>query len=178
MPSQIAETEQTGGRLHIGPHPDEPGVFRLESRLLIPAPLSSVFEFFSDAGNLETLTPSWIRFRIVTPRPIEMQAGTLIDYRLRIRGLLMKWRSVISTWEPPHRFVDEQVHGPYRSWHHEHRFEARDGGTLVSDTVDYRVPGGRLINRLFVQPDVERIFRFRIQKLGEVFGESAPQRHT
>ena len=90
----------------------------------------------------------------------------------------MRWRSLISLWEPPFRFVDEQVRGPYRYWRHEHRFEAVEGGTLVSDTVDYRVPGGRVVNRLFVQPDVERIFRYRQEKLGEIFAAAAADRET
>lgn len=170
MPAQIVASEQATGGLTIGPHPHERGQFRLESRLLVPAKLDEVFAFFSDAGNLEILTPPWIRFQIVSPRPIAMRVGALIDYRSRIRGLPMRWRSVISVWDPPNLFVDEQVRGPYRFWRHIHDFEAVEGGTLVSDTIDYRVPGGRLVNLLFVQPDVERIFQFRQAKLRETFG--------
>jgi ligand-binding SRPBCC domain-containing protein len=158
-------------RISIAPHPQDRNLFRLQTELLVPATREQVFDFFSDARQLETLTPAWVRFRIVTPLPIAMRSGTLIDYKLRIRGIPVRWRSVISTWEPPVRFVDEQVHGPYRSWRHEHRFESHaGGGTIVHDAVDYRVPGGRLINRLFVQPDLLRIFRFRLERLKEIFG--------
>jgi ligand-binding SRPBCC domain-containing protein len=177
MPSQTAAGDQA---MHVvvRPHPSDRRLSRLESRLLAPATLDAVFAFFSDARNLETLTPPWIRFRIVTPLPIAMRAGATIDYRLRIRGLPVSWQSVVSVWEPPHRFVDEQVRGPYRSWRHEHRFEAAAGGTLVSDTVDYRAPGGRLVDRLFVQPDVTRIFRYRLERLGQIFGGSHQSEHS
>jgi ligand-binding SRPBCC domain-containing protein len=159
------------GRVTVRPHPHDHKLFRLQTELLLPAPRDNVFEFFSDARQLETLTPPWIRFQIVTPLPIAMHPGALIDYKLRIRGLPVRWRSVISIWEPPVRFVDQQVCGPYRCWRHEHGFESHhSGGTVVRDTIDYRVPGGRLINRLFVQPDVERIFRYRLAKLKELFG--------
>ena len=172
MPSTTDTCLPKFGELAIGPHPTERGVFRLESRLIVPADLERVFAFFADAGNLERLTPSLIRFRILTPQPIEMRPGTLIDYRLRVRGVPTRWRTLISVWEPPFRFVDEQLRGPYRSWRHEHRFAAVEGGTLVSDTVDYRVPGGRLVNRLFVQPDVARIFQYRREQLREIFRDT------
>lgn len=159
------------GAIVVTSHPDDRNLYRLQTELLLAAPRAQVFEFFSDARQLETLTPAWIRFRIVTPLPISMHAGALIDYKLRIRGIPIRWRSLISVWEPPFRFVDEQVQGPYQYWRHEHGFaEHADGGTIVRDTIDYRVPGGRLINRLFVQPDVERIFRYRLAKLKEIFG--------
>lgn len=148
--------------------------YRIERRTRVERPRSEVFEFFADAGNLEELTPPWLRFEVATPRPIEMAAGRTIDYRLRVRGVPVRWRSVISVWEPPGRFVDEQVRGPYRRWHHEHRFEDRDGGTEVIDVVDYAVPGGpgleRLVHRLFVGPDVRRIFDYRQERLEEIFG--------
>jgi ligand-binding SRPBCC domain-containing protein len=170
MSIQHAHCDRAAGRIAVQRHPLDHRMNRLEAQVLVPAPIDDVFAFFSDAKQLETLTPPWVRFQIVTPLPIAMHAGTVIDYRLRIRGLPIRWRSVIPIWEPPHRFVDEQVRGPYRYWRHEHRFEPHDGGTLVSDVIDYRVLGGRLVNRFFVQPDVERIFRFRQQKLAEIFG--------
>lgn len=107
---------------------------------------------------------------MVSPTPIEMGVGTLIEYRIKVRGLTMVWRSEILDWEPPYQFVDNQLKGPYRRWHHRHIFEERDGGTLTRDVVDYRVPGGALIHALFVRRDVERIFRYRHQVLGEMFG--------
>ncbi len=144
--------------------PPERG-FVLRTGLWLNAPLEEVFDFFSRAENLEALTPAMLKFRIVTPVPIEMKEGALIDYRLRLRGLPMRWRSEITGWDPPNRFVDEQRKGPYRWWHHEHCFTAKDGGTLVLDEVKYNLLGGRLVNRWFVAPDLERIFRFRHEQL-------------
>jgi hypothetical protein len=144
-------------------------MFVFESELWLPRPRAEVFEFFSDAGNLEILTPPWLNFHIITPRPIAMHAGTLIDYRLRIRGVPAKWRTRISAWEPPFRFVDEQLRGPYRRWHHTHTFEERDGGTLCRDRVEYDMFGGWLINWLLVRRDVETIFAYRRRRLEELF---------
>ncbi|MEI7821836.1 MAG: SRPBCC family protein [Verrucomicrobiota bacterium] len=136
----------------------------------LPRPIDEVFPFFADAGNLQHLTPPWIRFKILTPRPIEMRPGALIDYRLRVHGIPLRWRSEITVWEPPFRFVDEQRRGPYQLWVHEHSFQSRDGGTLCRDTVRYAVPFNMLSHRLFVRPDIERIFAFRRGVLMERFG--------
>ncbi len=118
----------------------------LEARLFLPHPLDTVFPFFADAGNLETLTPSWLRFETLTPLPIQMHEGTLIEYRLRLHGIPVRWQSEITAWEPPKRFVDEQRHGPYRQWIHEHTFTERDGGSEIRDFVRYSVPGGLLVD--------------------------------
>ena len=99
-----------------------------------------------------------------------MHQGLRIDYRLKLHGVPLRWQSEISAWEPPTRFVDTQIHGPYRRWVHEHRFEEQAGGTLVLDAVDYAVYGGKWIERLFVSRDLNRIFEFRRQKLLEIFG--------
>lgn len=145
-------------------------MFTYESEVLVARPLEEVFAFFSDAHNLEVLTPGFLRFEVLTPGPVEMELGTRIDYRLRLRGIPLRWQSEITVWEPPHRFVDEQRHGPYRSWFHEHSFEERDRGTLGRDRVRYDHLGGRLVNRLLVAPDIERIFTYRRRKLQELFG--------
>jgi hypothetical protein len=145
------------------------GLFTLEAELWLPRPRDEVFRFFADALNLEALTPPWLKFEVLTPRPIEMRVGLRIDYRLRLRGLPLRWQSEITAWEPPVRFVDEQRRGPYRAWIHEHTFEERDGGTLARDMVQYDVIGGRLVNRLFVGRDVGKIFEFRAQALRERF---------
>jgi len=142
----------------------------LRFQLLLRQPLRVVFPFFANAGNLQALTPDWLGFAILTPQPIEMQRGTLIDYRIRLRGIPRRWQSEITAWEPPHRFVDEQKRGPYRVWIHEHRFEEKDGGTLVTDFVQYAVFGGTIIERLFVRNNLEKIFAFRRIKLTELFG--------
>jgi ligand-binding SRPBCC domain-containing protein len=145
-------------------------VRKFESELWLPRPLEEVFKFFSDAANLDALTPPWLNFRIVTPSPIAMHAGALIDYRLRVRAIPIRWRTRITEWSPPHRFVDEQLRGPYRLWHHEHEFESKDGGTLVRDRVRYAVWFDLIVHRFLVRPDIERIFAYRQQKLRELFG--------
>jgi ligand-binding SRPBCC domain-containing protein len=144
--------------------------FTHHSELLVPRPLTEVFPFFADARNLEELTPDWLSFTVLTPDPIPMAVGTTIDYRLAWRGIPLRWRSEIAAWDPPHLFIDRQLRGPYRLWHHEHRFEEVDGGTLVIDDVEYAVWGGALAVNLGVRRDVERIFAFRSERLGEIFG--------
>ncbi len=129
-----------------------------------------VFGFFADAKNLEAITPPLLRFSVITPGPIAMRFGTLIEYRLRVRGAPVSWLTSIQAWEPPHRFVDMQVQGPYALWHHTHTFAA-DGPqhTRMTDTVRYAVgfgPLGELAHRLVVRRDVERIFAHRARVLG------------
>ena len=146
--------------------------WELRARLRLPRPRPEVFAFFADAGNLEALTPPFLRFHIETPRPIEMRAGALIEYRLRVHGLPIRWTSEITVWEPPGRFVDEQLRGPYRLWHHEHTFEDAPGGTFVNDRVRYRPPFGRLAHWLVIERDVRAIFRYRSESLLRLFGGS------
>ena len=134
----------------------------------LPGSPEDVFPFFADARNLEAITPALLRFEVVTPDPIEMRVGTLIQYRLRLRGLPIRWLTSIQAWEPPYRFVDVQVSGPYALWHHTHSF-ARDGDTTVmTDVVRYAIglgPLGDLAHRLFVRRDVAAIFDFRYEAL-------------
>jgi len=144
--------------------------FTHHAELLVPRPLAEVFPFFADARNLEELTPPWLSFNVLTPEPIPMAVGTTIDYRLSWRGIPLRWRSEIAAWDPPHRFVDRQLRGPYRLWHHEHRFEEVAGGTVVIDDVEYAVWGGALAVNLGVRRDVERIFAYRSERLAEIFG--------
>jgi ligand-binding SRPBCC domain-containing protein len=136
---------------------------------IILRPREDVFAFFADASNLETLTPPWLSFRILTTRPIHMHEGTRIAYSLRLHGVPIRWTSEITAWEPPHRFIDKQLRGPYRLWEHEHRFEEVPGGTRVIDNVRYAVPGGDLVHRLLVAPDLNRVFSFRRARLDEIF---------
>ena len=143
-------------------------IFR--SELWLPRPGAEVFAFFGDARNLQAITPEFLNFEVLTPAPFEMHAGTLIDYKLRVRGIPLRWRTHIRAWEPPFRFVDEQLRGPYRQWIHEHTFEERDGGTLARDVVRYSVFGGALVDRLFVRRDVEKIFAYRSRRLQELLG--------
>lgn len=143
----------------------------LHSEIWLPRPLKELFPFFADAHNLEALTPPWVKFNVLTPAPILMRKGVLIDYRLKIHGFPVRWQSEITAWDAPHRFVDEQRRGPYRVWIHEHRFEERGGGTQMIDNVRYAVPGGALINALFVRRDVQAIWDYRNAKMLELFGE-------
>ncbi|WP_036725660.1 SRPBCC family protein [Patulibacter minatonensis] len=124
-----------------------------------------VFPFFADAANLDAITPPLLRFRTITPMPVEMATGTVIQYALRLHGVPLRWTSVIQVWDPPHRFVDVQLIGPFGLWHHEHRFAPTgDGGTTMTDLVHHGVglgPAGALARRLFVLRDVDRIFDHR-----------------
>ena len=137
----------------------------LEREQRLPGPPPDVFELFADAGNLEAITPAWLGFRIVTPRPITMGVGTLIEYRLRLHGVPIRWLTRIDVWEPGVRFVDRQIRGPYALWHHTHEFFP-DGpdATVMHDRVRYALPlgpAGEIARRLFVARDLERIFDFR-----------------
>ena len=142
----------------------------LEHEALVERPLEEVFAFFSNPMNLEALTPSWLKFRVLNPPELPLREGVTIDYALRVRGLPLRWRSLISRWDPPHAFVDEQLRGPYRLWVHTHTFEARGDSTLVRDSVRYAVLGGALVDRLLVRRDLERIFDYRSKSLREALG--------
>jgi ligand-binding SRPBCC domain-containing protein len=144
-------------------------LFTHKTEQWIPRKPEDLFPFFADAPNLEELTPPWLHFRIVR-QPERICAGTRIDYRLRLHGILLRWQSEITVWEPPFRFVDVQTRGPYRAWIHEHSFEPRDGGTLMRDYVQYAVTGGPLVRRLLVAPDLDRIFGYRRSRLEALFG--------
>lgn len=156
----------------------EPGQHRLECELTLPRPVDDVFPFFADARNLEAITPKALRFEVLTPEPIEMTPGVLIDYRLRLRGVPFGWRTRIPVWEPPGRFVDEQIRGPYALWRHEHVFTPAEAGgsTRVLDRVDYRLPMGVLgacAHRLFVRRELRSIFAYRSRRLVELFPPTA-----
>jgi ligand-binding SRPBCC domain-containing protein len=134
---------------------------------VVPAAIEETFAFFSDATNLERLTPPWLSFKIRTPQPIVMGEGTIIDYRVSLRGLPMRWQSRIDLWEPGVRFVDRQIAGPYRWWRHEHRFEAVPRGTQVIDYVEY-LPRLRVLSRRLVERDLARIFDYRREALQRI----------
>lgn len=161
------------GIWNTGGHRRSMKTFTLTNELWLPAAPWDVFPFFADAFNLERITPPMLRFRVLTAPPIAMGVGTLLDYRVRLRGIPMRWQSEITAWEPPHRFVDEQRRGPYRLWVHEHTFAAHEGGTVARDNVRYAVPGGGLVQRLFVEPDLRRIFEYRSAALREIFSRQS-----
>ena len=135
----------------------------LERELRIPLRRTQVFAFFADAGNLERITPPELRFRILTAQPIEMRAGARIDYRLRLYGIPVAWQTLISVWEPPFRFIDEQLRGPYRRWVHTHVFEEDGDETVMLDRVTYELPLHPLgeIGAPVVRRQLNRIFDFR-----------------
>jgi ligand-binding SRPBCC domain-containing protein len=143
------------------------GVDTLQTETTVPASIDRTFAFFSDARNLEHLTPPWLRFRIMTPMPIAMAAGTLIDYRIAVYGVRIPWRTRIDEWEPGVRFVDRQIAGPYLWWRHDHRFEAVDGGTRVTDRVEF-LPRAAMLSGWLVRRDVSRIFAFRHSVLAQL----------
>jgi hypothetical protein len=145
----------------------------LERRQRLPGALEDVFGFFADAFNLQAITPAWLHFRVLTPAPVAMAPGALLEYRLRLHGLPLRWLTRIEVWEPPVRFVDVQVRGPYRLWHHTHSFEPAGDGTIVRDRVRYALPLGplgELAHAALVRRDLDRIFAFRHAAVRERLG--------
>jgi len=158
--------------ISIEPHVERG--FVLTAELVINRPIAEVFEFFSSAENLEKITPPWLHFNIVTPTPIKMAAGALIDYRLKLHGIPIKWRTEIEAWQPPYRFVDQQLRGPYKQWYHEHTFESLDENrTLAKDRVHYIPRFGSLVHKYFVRPDLEKIFGYRQEQLQKHFANAS-----
>ena len=143
-----------------------------QTETVIPAPRDAVFSFFSDASNLSRLTPTSLDFQILTPSPIAMNEGTLIDYRIKLRGFPMRWRTRITRWNPPFEFADEQLKGPYRIWLHHHTFEdIGDGRTLMRDEVRYALPLPPFgeIGLPFVRAEIAGIFKFRTEAILNFF---------
>lgn len=146
----------------------------------LPVPRGEVFEFFSDPANLEALTPPWLGFEVLTPLPLPRGEGAVFDYLIRVRGLPIRWRTLIESFVPGERFTDRQLAGPYALWHHTHRFEDLPpsdamprGGTRMTDLVRYRLGWGilgRIVNALWVRRDIEGIFAYRRKTLEQRFG--------
>ncbi len=146
---------------------------RFAETQFLPRSIQEIFPFFSRAENLEELTPPWLKFHLLSKSTPEIEENTLIDYRLRVHGVPIRWRTRIESFVPNQRFVDTQLRGPYARWHHTHLFEAVPGGTLVHDEVFYRLPGGapgEALAGFWVRRDVEQIFAYRRRKLAEIFG--------
>lgn len=147
--------------------------YQLEREQFVPRPIDQVFAFFTDVRNLEAITPPWLKFRIVSPTPIDMKAGTEIEYELAWRLVPIRWKTVIRKWQPPRYFVDGQVRGPYKLWEHTHSFEGVNGGTQMKDSVRYALPLGplgRLAHALRVRRDLNRIFDFRAETIARLLG--------
>lgn len=149
--------------------------WHFEKEIVIRHSLERVFGFFSKAENLNKITPKKFNFQFITPLPIIIQQGTIIDYKLNIYNIPVHWRTEISVWQPPHRFVDVQVKGPYRKWIHEHLFAAVPEGTRMIDSIQYSLYGGimtPLLNKILVRRDIQNIFNFRQKKLASLFSEN------
>lgn len=154
---------------------------RLVRTQLVHRPLAEVFAFFSDASNLDALTPPFLHFRILTPMPVEMRVGAQLDYRLSLFGLPVSWRTRITDWRPGERFVDEQESGPYALWRHTHAFEARGSATLMRDVVEYAEPLGPLgavAHALLVRRTLDRIFDFRREATARLLDRAPPAQPT
>jgi ligand-binding SRPBCC domain-containing protein len=140
----------------------------------IPRPIDEVFAFFADARNLEDITPPWLGFQVLAMDSDSLSEGTEICYRLRLHGIPIHWRTVILQWKVPYRFIDVQISGPYKLWHHTHRFEAYEGRTKMIDVVRYTLPLGvlgRIVHAWKVRGDLRRIFDYRSQRIHELFPE-------
>ncbi len=151
-----------------------PFVYRAEQ--VVPRPLDEVFEFFSRAENLQKITPPWLNFRILSVDPEPVQKGTLILYSLRWRIFPIRWTTEIIAWDPPHCFIDLQLKGPYKVWHHEHHFIAEGNSTRITDEVRYELPFGilgRIVHQLKVKYDVETIFGYRKKVVEQIFGSAS-----
>jgi len=148
--------------------------YRLERTQVVPRPLEETFAFFADAANLEAITPPWLQFRILTP-PTRMEEGSLIEYRLRWRGVPLHWLTRIEEWRENECFVDQQIRGPYRLWHHQHTFTPVSGGTRVTDVVTYVLPFGPLgllAHAALVGRDLDAIFDHRAERIAALLGAS------
>lgn len=150
-------------------------VYSLHREQWVARPLERVFPFFEQPENLALITPPSLGFRLLTPGPVRMEKGRVIDYTIRVLGLPTRWKTLISTYDPPWCFVDEQISGPYSFWHHTHRFEQRHGGTLLYDEVRYALPlvlmgpAGELVHTVYLRPTLERIFDYRRQVFASLF---------
>ena len=147
--------------------------YQLRRQQFIPKPIDQAFAFFADAANLDFLTPPWLHFQIRTALPITMMTGALLDYSIRWRLVPIRWQTKVLDWSPPHRFVDQQIKGPFGLWHHTHTFEVHSGGTLMTDEVRYALPWGPLgiiAHALVVKRDVIAIFNYRFNRIAERFG--------
>jgi ligand-binding SRPBCC domain-containing protein len=151
-------------------------VYSLVRDQVVTAPRGEVFSFFSRPENLARLTPASLGFRILTPGELTMKEGALIDYVIHPLGIPVRWRTLITTYDPPVRFVDEQLLGPYSFWHHTHTFAETAGGTVIGDQVVYGLPLGLLGNlahALVVRRQLRKIFVYRSQVIAKTFGNPA-----
>ncbi|MBL1214612.1 MAG: SRPBCC family protein [Ignavibacteriae bacterium] len=146
-------------------------MFNIKSEQIIKLPIEKVFSFFERPENLSLITPKWLKFNILTPEPLVMKSGAIFDYQIKIFGIPNRWKTLITDYDPPYKFVDEQAKGPYKKWIHTHTFEKIEGGTLVTDNVDYDLYGGaaaKIINEIYIKHSVKSIFTYRSKVLNEI----------
>lgn len=147
-------------------------MYNIEFSQFIPQPIDKVFAFFARPENLECITPKYLKFSIKTLSPIRMETGQIIDYTIKIKGFPISWSSLISSYDPPYSFIDEQIRGPYSKWHHTHTFTNVNGGTKIDDQIQYGIPFGlvgRIAHSIWIKKDLERIFDFRSKTIEKVF---------
>ena len=150
-------------------------MYQLKTSQRVSSDLNSVYNFFAKPENLAAITPGWLDFQILTPSPIPMREGAVIDYQIGLGPVPTRWRTLITTFRPPHLFVDEQLNGPYSFWHHTHRFEETPEGTVLQDEVRYLLPLGvlgRVAHETVIKSQLLRIFRHRHRFIAEKFGGS------
>ena len=138
----------------------------------VPRPFNEVFDFFSEAKNLELLTPPYLKFKIIRLSTEKIEKGTRLDYRLQLHGIRFNWQSLITEWQSGIKFSDRQTKGPYAFWEHTHEFSEKDGGTVIRDRAVYEVPlwaPGDLLLHPFIRKDLEKIFAYRRTKIEELF---------
>ena len=158
--------------IFVGSFLRQPKIYTFSKEQLVPSDLDTVFEFFSRPENLEKITPSSMGFNIITPSPIEMKEGTIIDYTVKIMGVPMRWRTMITSYKKNEFFVDEQLKGPYSFWHHKHSFKEVDGGVLIIDEITYALPiqaFRKIVHPILIKPQLDQIFNFRFQIIKDKF---------
>jgi ligand-binding SRPBCC domain-containing protein len=159
-------------------------IYILKREQVVPKPLETIFPFFTKAENLALITPPSLAFRVLTPSPVIMEQGKIIDYTVKLLGVEIRWRSMITKYEPPICFVDEQIKGPYSFWHHRHTFERRNTSTIIHDLIRYALPlsltkaPGGLLHRMYVKPNLEEIFDYRRDVIARMFGGGGGQAST
>lgn len=156
-------------------------LYTLESNQFINKPIEEVFQFFSKPENLSVITPAKLGFKILSPNPIKMGVGRLIDYNIYLMGIPIHWRTLITDYEPPNMFVDQQIKGPYAMWHHTHTFHKVKGGVEIKDRVVYSIPFGflgRLLNYLWIKRDLNNIFLHRKKVIDKLFENNDYKSYT
>ena len=156
-------------------------LYTLDSTQLIQKPVEEVFNFFSKPENLSVITPSKLAFKILTPTPIEMGDGRIIDYKIYLLGIPIHWKTLITDFDPPHMFVDQQIKGPYTMWHHTHTFHKVEDGVEIRDRVVYSIPFGfigQILNYLWIRKDLENIFKHRKKVINKLFENNDYKSYT